>query len=165
MKFMKIAVYPGSFDPPTEGHLNIIERGLNLFDKIIVVVAVNSSKNRLLTVEERVQLLREIFKKFPAVEVDSFKDELLVKYAQSRKATAILRGLRTLQDYEYEFQMALTNKKLAPAIETVFMMTEPQYAHVSSTLIREVARLGGSVSGMVPDAVEKKLNKKRERKK
>lgn len=165
MKFMKIAVYPGSFDPPTEGHLNIIERGLNLFDKIIVVVAVNSSKNRLLTVEERVQLLREIFKKFPAVEVDSFKDELLVKYAQSRKATAILRGLRTLQDYEYEFQMALTNKKLAPAIETVFMMTEPQYAHVSSTLIREVARLGGSVSGMVPNAVQKKLNKKRERKK
>ncbi|MBI2067282.1 MAG: pantetheine-phosphate adenylyltransferase [Deltaproteobacteria bacterium] len=162
---MKIAVYPGSFDPPTEGHLNIIERGLNLFDKIIVVVAVNSSKNRLLTVEERVQLLREIFKKFPAVEVDSFKDELLVKYAQSRKATAILRGLRTLQDYEYEFQMALTNKKLAPAIETVFMMTEPQYAHVSSTLIREVARLGGSVSGMVPNAVQKKLNKKRERKK
>lgn len=165
MRFMKIAVYPGSFDPPTEGHLNIIERGLNLFDKIIVVVAVNSSKNGLLTVEERVQLLREIFKKFPAVEVDSFKDELLVKYAQSRKATAILRGLRTLQDYEYEFQMALTNKKLAPAIETVFMMTESQYAHVSSTLIREVARLGGSVSGMVPNAVQKKLNKKRERKK
>ena len=157
---MTTAICPGSFDPPTEGHINIIERGLELFDKVIVAVAVNSNKTTILTPEERVALLKETFKGRPAIEVDSFKDRLLVEYVRSKKGKAILRGLRTVQDYEYEFEMALANKKLAPEIETVFMMTESQYSHLSSSLIKEILSLGGSGQGMVHPAVERLLKRK-----
>ena len=155
-----IAVCPGSFDPPTDGHLNIIERGLKLFDKVIVVVAVNSSKKTILTAEERVTLLKEIFKGRTNVEIDTFSDRLLVDYVRSKKARAILRGLRTVQDYEYEYQMALANKKLANDIETIFMMTESHFSHLSSTLIKEILSLGGAGEGMIPKIVEKKLKEK-----
>jgi pantetheine-phosphate adenylyltransferase len=155
-----VAVCPGSFDPPTEGHINIIERGLKLFDKVIVAVAVNSSKKTMFTPEERVKLLKEIFKGRDAIEVDTFEDRLLVDYVRSKKAQVILRGLRTVQDYEYEFQMALANKQLASEIETVFIMTEAQYSHLSSSLIKEILYLGGKGTGMIPPFVEKKLKEK-----
>lgn len=156
----KIAVCPGSFDPPTEGHLNIIRRGLELFDKVIVAVAVNSQKRSTFSTEERISLLRELLKGERGIEVDSFEDLLLVDYARSKKATAILRGLRTVQDYEYEFQMALANKQIAPKIETVFIMTEAPYSHVSSSISKEIIMLGGPGKGMVPPQVEKKLKEK-----
>ena len=155
-----IAVCPGSFDPPTEGHVNIVERGLKLFDKVVVAVAVNSSKKAIFTAEERVSLLKEIFKNQPKVEVDSFADRLLVDYVRSKKAGAILRGLRTVQDYEYEFQMAIANKELAADLETIFMVTEARYSHLSSTLIKEIVSLGGAGKGMVPSLVEKRLKEK-----
>ena len=155
-----VAVCAGSFDPPTEGHINIIERGLKLFDRIIVAVAVNSSKKTLLTAPERIALLKEIFQKTSSVEIDCFEDRLLVDYVRSKKASVILRGLRTVQDYEYEFQMALANKKLGPDIETAFIMAESEYSHLSSSLIKEILFLGGSGKGMVPPAVEKKLKAK-----
>lgn len=155
-----VAVCPGSFDPPTEGHINIVERSLKMFDKVVVAVAVNSSKKTLLSLEERVVLLKDIFKKHPGVEIDTFQDRLLVDYARSKKAQVILRGLRTIQDYEYEFQMALANRQLAPEIETVFMMTESQFSHISSTLIKEILTLGGPGQGLVPSAVEKKVREK-----
>lgn len=155
-----IAVCAGSFDPPSQGHINIIERGLKVFGRVIVAVSVNSAKKTVLTPEERVQLLKEIFKKEPRVEVDAFEGKLLVEYARSKKAQALLRGIRTIQDYEYEFQMAIANRKLAPEIETVFMMTESEYSHVSSSLIKEIVSLGGSVDGMIPAVAEKKLKEK-----
>lgn len=158
-----IAVYPGSFDPPTEGHINIIERGLKLFDKVVVAVAVNSQKKTTFTPEERVALLKDIFKGRPGVEIDTFEDRLLVDYVRSQKARAILRGIRTVQDYEYEFQMALANKKLAPELETIFMMTDSEFSHLSSTLIKEILHLGGPGAGMVPAGVEKKLKEKLKR--
>lgn len=154
------AICPGSFDPPTQGHINIIERGLELFDRVIVAVAVNSAKKTTLTAAERVTLLKEIFKGSPRVEIDTFEDRLLVDYVRSKKARAVLRGLRTVQDYEYEFQMALANKKLAPEVETVFMMTESEYSHVSSSLIKEILTLGGSGEGMIPPIAEKKFKEK-----
>lgn len=157
---MTTAVCPGSFDPPTEGHINIVERGLALFDKVIVAVAVNSNKKCIFTAEERVALLKEIFKGRPNVEVDSFKDALLVEYARAKKAKTILRGLRTIVDYDFEFQMALANKKLAPEIETLFMMTESQNSYISSSLIKEIVFLGGTVKGMIHPMVEEKLKKK-----
>lgn len=158
-----VAVCPGSFDPPTEGHLNIIRRGLKLFDKVIVAVAVNSSKKTIFTAAERVALLKDLLKGKPGIEVDSFEDRLLVEYVRSKKATVILRGLRTIQDYEYEFQMALANKTLDSDIETVFMMTESQYSHLSSSLIKEIIHLGGPGKGMVDPMVEKKLKEKLKR--
>lgn len=158
-----IAVCPGSFDPPTEGHLNIIERALKLFPKIIVAVAVNSSKKTLFTTEERVSLLKELLKKHSGIEVDSFEDRLLVEYVRSKKAQVVVRGLRTIQDYEYEFQMALANKQLAPEIETVFIMTEPPYSHISSSLTKEILKLGGPGKGIVPPLVEKKIREKLKR--
>ena len=154
---MTTAVYPGSFDPPTEGHLNIIRRALKIFDKVIVAVAVNSAKSCTFTAAERVALLKEICGNDPKLEFDTFQDKLLVEYARQKKAGAILRGIRALQDYEYEFQMALANRQLAPDVETVFLMAESEYSHLSSTLIREIIRLGGSGKGMVPPMVEKKL--------
>ena len=162
---MKIAVCAGSFDPPSVGHINIIERGLNLFDKVIVAVAVNSSKKATFTDAERVTMLKEIFKEAPNVEVDSFSDELLVNYARRKKANILLRGLRTVSDYEYEFQMALANKKLAPELETVFMMTEARYSHLSSSLIKEIVGLGGESEDMLPKGVTKKLKSKLAREK
>ncbi len=157
---IKIAVCAGSFDPPTEGHLNIIRRALKLFDKVIVVVAVNSQKKSVFTTEERIALLKDLLKGEKGVEVDSFENKLLVDYARSKKAQVILRGLRTIQDYEYEFQMALANKQIAPEIETVFMMTESPFSHVSSSITKEIVSLGGSGEGMLPPLVEKKLKEK-----
>lgn len=156
-----VAVCPGSFDPPTEGHTNIIERGLKIFDRVIVAVAVNSAKKTTLTAAERVELLQGLFRGRPNVQVDTFEDRLLVDYVRSKGARVILRGLRTIQDYEYEFQMALANKNLAPDIETVFMMTESQYSHLSSSLIKEILHLGGSGAGMLHPTVEKKLKGKK----
>ncbi len=154
-----IAVCPGSFDPPTLGHLNIIERGIPLFDKIIVAVAINTSKKSAFTPEERVEMLKSLFKGRKNVEIDTFTG-LLVNYARKKKAKTILRGLRTVQDYEYEFQMALANQKMAPDIETIFMMTESSYSHISSSIIKEVIYFGGSGKGMIPPLVEKKLKEK-----
>ena len=156
----KIAVCAGSFDPPTEGHINIIHRGLKLFDKVIVAIAVNSQKKSTFTTAERIALLKELFPGEKGVEIDSFENKLLVEYARSKKAQVLLRGLRTIQDYEYEFQMALANKHIAPEIETVFMMTESLYSHVSSSITKEIVSLGGSGEGMLPPLVEKKLKEK-----
>ena len=150
----KIAIYPGSFDPPTYGHMNIVERGLGIFQKIIIAVARNTSKKSLFTPEERVDLLRKLFKGRRDVEVDYFEG-LLVGYALKKKSNVILRGLRTVADYEYELQMSFANKNLSPNIETIFMMTESRYSHISSTIIKEIAFFGGSVKNMVHPLVEK----------
>ena len=154
-----IAIYPGSFDPPTYGHMNIVERGLGIFQKIIIAVARNTSKKSLLTPEERVELLRKLFKGRRDVEVDYFEG-LLVGYAQKKKSNVILRGLRTVGDYEYELQMSFANKNLSPQIETIFMMTENRYSHISSTIIKEIAFFGGSVKNMVHPLVEKTIKAK-----
>lgn len=159
-KTKKIAVYPGSFDPPTDGHLNIIERGAKLFDEVVVAIAVNSSKKPLLTIQERLKTLKVLLKKHRNVRLDFFENKLLVHYAREKKATAILRGLRTVQDYEYEFQMALANKQLAPEIETVFMMTDSGLSHLSSSLVKEILSLGGSGKNLVPPLVEKIVHQK-----
>ncbi|MDO8461817.1 MAG: pantetheine-phosphate adenylyltransferase [Deltaproteobacteria bacterium] len=156
----KIALCAGSFDPPTNGHLNIIERGTRLFDKVVVAVAVNSGKKTTFTAQERVEMLKEIFKGRTDIEIDTFEDRLLVDYARSKKAVVLLRGLRNITDYEYELQMALANKKLAAEIDTIFMMTESQYSHLSSSLLKEIVFLGGSVDEMIHPLVEKKLKKK-----
>jgi pantetheine-phosphate adenylyltransferase len=155
-----IAIYPGSFDPPTMGHLNIVERGLGIFKKIIIAVAKNTSKDNLFSPEERVRLLKEIFKKNKNVEVTYFHG-LLVDYARKKKAQVILRGLRTVADYEYELQMAFSNKSLNPEIETIFLMTENRYSHLSSTLIKEIAHFGGSIAKLVPPQVQKALKASR----
>jgi len=154
-----IAIYPGSFDPPTYGHMNIVERGLGIFQKIIIAVARNTSKKSLLTPEERVELLRKLFKGRRDVEVDYFEG-LLVGYAKKKKSNVILRGLRTVGDYEYELQMSFANKNLSPQIETIFMMTENRYSHISSTIIKEIAFFGGSVKNMVHPLVEKTIKAK-----
>jgi pantetheine-phosphate adenylyltransferase len=156
---MKLAVYPGSFDPLTNGHVDIIERGTHLFDKIVVAILVNVEKSPLFTMEERVDILREVFKGRPNVEVDTF-DGLLVDYVAKRKADVIVRGLRALSDFETEFQMALMNRRLSPDIETVFMMPAEQYTYISSRLIKEVFSLGGQVRGLVPEIVESRLTEK-----
>jgi len=156
---MKLAVYPGSFDPVTNGHLDIIERAACLFDQVIVAVSVNSGKNPLFTLEERVELLRETVKPFKNVSVDSFEG-LTVNYTAGKKAQAIIRGLRAISDFENEFQMALTNKKLQPDVETVFMMSRAQWSFLSSSVVKEVASLGGCIGEFVPAVVEKKLKEK-----
>ena len=157
---MKLAVYPGSFDPLTNGHVDIIERGTHLFDKIIVAILVNVEKSPLFTMEERVEIVREVFKGRPNVEVDTFNG-LLVDYARKRRASAIVRGIRAVSDFEFEFQMALMNRRLSPNVETVFMMPAEQYTYISSRLIKEVFALGGRVHGLVPDMVEERLRVKR----
>ena len=156
----KIAIYPGSFDPITHGHVNVIERGLKIFDRVIVAVAVNSDKKTVLTLEERLKLLSDVLGHMDRVDVDSFKDRLLVEYAQSKGAQVLMRGLRTVSDYEYEFQMAHANRALAPDIDTIFLMTESHFSHLSSTLIKEIARYGGSCDGLLDPRVEKKLKEK-----
>ena len=156
---MKLAVYPGSFDPLTNGHIDIIERGTHLFDKIIVAILVNVDKSPLFTTQERVEIVRDVFKGRPNVEVDTF-DGLLVDYLTRRKADVIVRGLRALSDFEAEFQMALMNRRLGPNIETVFMMPAEQYTYISSRLIKEVFALGGRVHGLVPELVEQRLREK-----
>jgi len=154
-----LAVYPGSFDPPTNGHVDIISRGARLFDRIIVAILVNAEKSPLFSMEERVEILRDVFKEQPNVEVDTF-DGLLVEYVERRQAQVIVRGLRAVSDFEFEFQMALMNRRLTPRIETVFMMPAEQYTYISSRLIKEVFALGGRVQGLVPDLVEQRLRAK-----
>ncbi|MEW6321148.1 MAG: pantetheine-phosphate adenylyltransferase [Acidobacteriota bacterium] len=155
----RLAVYPGSFDPLTNGHVDIIERGSHLFDEIVVAVLVNVEKAPLFSVDERVGIIREVFRHRGNVRVDTF-DGLLVEYCERVGACAIVRGLRAVSDFEYEFQMALMNRRLAPQIETVFMMPAEQYTYISSRLMKEVFMLGGRVSGLVPPIVEDRLRLK-----
>ena len=154
-----IGVYPGTFDPITRGHLDVIERGLKLFDVLIVAVAESMTKAPLFDVGERLDLIRRELKGKKNVKVESF-DCLLMDYIRMKGATTVLRGLRVISDFEYEFQMALTNRKLDPGIETVFMMTSEEYAHISSRFIKEIARLGGDVTAFVTPNVARKLKKK-----
>ena len=156
---MKIAIYPGTFDPITNGHLDIIERARKVFDTVIVTIARNSSKNPLFSDKERLEMIREVVKGMKQVEVDSF-DGLLVNYAKKKKATAVLRGLRAISDFEYEFALALTNRKLNDTLETVFLMPSERYTYLNSTIVREIARLGGDVSDFVPPVVKKAFDKK-----
>ena len=152
----RIAVYPGTFDPVTNGHVDIAERGLKLFDKIIVAILNNPIKECLFTIEERLEMLESSFENYPDITVETFNG-LLVDYAASQNCIAILRGMRAVSDFEYEFQMALMNRRLNPAIETVFMMPAESYSYVSSRLVKEVFQLGGRVSDLVPPAVERRL--------
>jgi pantetheine-phosphate adenylyltransferase len=154
---MRSAIYPGTFDPITNGHLDLIERGLMLFDEIIVAVAPSPKKQPLFSLEQRLHLIRESVARLHRVKVESF-DCLLVDYAASRNGVAIIRGLRAVSDYEYELQMTLMNRKLNNSIVTVFMMPSLRYSFLSSTIVKEVASFGGSVSGLVPDAVEAALS-------
>ncbi|HLZ49401.1 MAG TPA: pantetheine-phosphate adenylyltransferase [Candidatus Acidoferrum sp.] len=154
-----IAIYPGSFDPVTNGHLDLIERGEKMFDLLIVAVLRNAEKQPLFSVQERVEMLREVSKQWTAVEVDVF-DGLLVDYARKRGAGVILRGIRAVSDYEYELQMALMNRKLEPRLETVFMLPGLSYSYLSSKLVREIAQLGASLNGLVPPIVEERLKAK-----
>lgn len=156
---LKKGICAGSFDPPTLGHLNIIERGLKIFDELIVAVAINTSKAPILSAEERVTLLRRLLKDRPNVKVTSFEG-LLVEFAKGKGAHTLLRGIRNMSDYEYESQMALVNKELHPDIETVFMMTEGKYSHLSSTFIKEILHFGGSTRGMIHPEVEQALKEK-----
>lgn len=155
----RLAIYPGSFDPPTNGHLSIIQRGLRVFDGLIVAIAYNSKKTPLFSVEERKRFLRQAVGDDPRVEIDAFEG-LLVNYAQERKVPIILRGLRAVSDFEFEFQLANMNRKLYPEVETVFMMTGEDYFYVSSQLVREVASLGGRLDGLVPPPVGQALRSK-----
>lgn len=152
----RIAVYPGTFDPLTNGHVSLIERGLGVFDRIIVAVAGDTPKNPLFSLEERVSIAREVFYSEPRVEVEPFSG-LLVEYVHSRGVNTILRGLRAVSDFEYEFQMALMNRKLKHNIHTVFMVTDHRYLYISSTIVKDVARLGGVINGLVPETVKARM--------
>jgi len=153
------AIYPGSFDPLTNGHLDLIERGSKIFDELVVAILRNPDKNPLFSVAVRRYMLEELTTKFKNVRIDTF-DGLTVDYAIKVGATAILRGIRAISDYEYELQMALMNRKLHPELETVFMMPAEKYSYLSSRLVREVARLGGNIQGLVPEMVEQRLKEK-----
>jgi pantetheine-phosphate adenylyltransferase len=154
------AIYPGSFDPLTNGHVDIIQRGSRMFDRIIVAILLNLDKSPLFNASERLAIARDVFRERPNVEVDTF-DGLLVDYARRRKASVIVRGLRAVSDFEYEMQMALMNRHLNPEVETVFMMPAEPYTYVSSRLVKEVVALGGSVHGLVPELVEQRLRDKK----
>jgi len=154
-----VAIYPGSFDPPTNGHLDLIARGSEIFDELIVAILRNPEKSPLFSVGERRNMLEQLTTDYKNVSVDTF-DGLTVDYAAKVNAGAVLRGIRALSDYEYELQMALMNRKLRPQLETVFMMPAEQYSYLSSRLVREVARLGGAVDGLVPEMVEQRLREK-----
>lgn len=153
------AICAGSFDPPSYGHINIIERGLKIFDRVIVAIAVNGAKKTLFTPDERIDILKQIFKNEARVEFDYFEG-LLVNYAREKKVHTILRGIRTVADYEYELQISLANRMLEPKIETVFMMTEGRFSYISSSIIKEVISLGGSGKDMIHPFVEDRLKKK-----
>lgn len=155
----KVAIYPGTFDPVTNGHVDIIQRAITIFDKIIVAIAINPDKEPLFTLEERVTILRETVKDIPNVGVDTFRG-LLVDYAKKRDACAIVRGLRAVSDFEYEFQMALMNRRLNRDIQTFFLMTGLRWIFTSSSIIKEAAQFGGNVEGMVPAIVNQKLKEK-----
>jgi pantetheine-phosphate adenylyltransferase len=159
---MKIAIYPGTFDPVTNGHLDILERALKLFDKVIITVARNSSKNPFFTEDERIALLKQATKYYKNVDVDSFEG-LLVDYVKRTKAIAVVRGLRAMTDFEYELQMALMNRKLYENMETVFLMPNEKYTYLSSNIVREIASLGGNVTKLVPPVVNKAFRQKRRR--
>jgi len=155
---MKIAVYPGSFDPVTNGHIDIIERAAKIFDLVHVAIIVNPEKTPYFDIDEREQMLKAAVRNIKKAKVDSF-DGLLVDYAKTKKACAIVRGLRAVSDFDYEFQMALTNLRMCPEIETVFIMTDYKYSYLSSSLVKQIASLGGNVSGLVPKIVINKLKK------
>ena len=155
----RLAIFPGSFDPLTNGHVDIVLRSTQLFERVLIAVLVNADKKPLFSAGERVEIIREVFREYPNVEVDTF-DGLLVAYARRKRASAIVRGLRAVSDFEYEFQMALMNRHMEPTLETVFMMPAEQYTYLSSRLIKEVFTLGGSVRGLVPPAVEDWMRKK-----
>jgi pantetheine-phosphate adenylyltransferase len=154
-----VAIYPGSFDPVTNGHLDLIERGQKMFDHLIVAVLNNVEKKPLFTIPERVDMLREVTKRWAGVEVDVFQG-LLVDYARKREAAVILRGIRAISDYEYELQMALMNRKLEPRLETVYMLPGESYSYLSAKLVREIAQLGGPLTDLVPPIVEERLRLK-----
>lgn len=156
---MTLAVYPGTFDPVTYGHLDLVERGSRLADELVIAILRNEDKQPMFTVDERMELLREAVAKYPNVSVDTF-DGLLVDYARRRGASVILRGLRAVSDFEYELQMAMMNRRLAPSLETAFLMPNEAWSYVSSRLVREVARLGGDVSGLVPPNVARALKER-----
>ncbi len=154
-----VGVYPGSFDPITNGHLDLILRGSRIVDRLVVAVLRNEHKKPLFSVEERVEMLQEVVQAIPSVQVDSF-DGLLVDYTARQNATVIFRGIRAISDYEYELQMALMNRRLAPDIETVFMMAGEAYSFISSRIVKEVIRLGGNIGGLVPPSVEARLRQR-----
>lgn len=156
---MRLAVYPGTFDPITNGHLDLVERGLRVFDKIIIAVAPSFKKQSLFNFNERMGFIRESIKSCKNVEVEAF-DGLLVDYVRKKNGVAIIRGLRAVSDFEYELQMALMNRRLNMTIETVFMMPSEEFSFLTSTIVKEVASFGGSVKGLVPDVVEKAMRKK-----
>lgn len=156
---MRIAIYPGSFDPPTNGHCDIIRRSAKLFDRLIVAVAINPEKKYFFSIEERIAMLKEIVSEYGNIEVDHF-DGLLVEYAAKTNAVTIIRGLRALSDFEYEFELALMNRHLNENVDTIFMMTDEHYSFIRSSLVKEVARLGGDISDKVPSVVERYLRKR-----
>ncbi|MCS6989644.1 MAG: pantetheine-phosphate adenylyltransferase [Chloroherpetonaceae bacterium] len=154
---MKRAIYPGTFDPFTNGHIDILERACNIFDEIIIAVAINSQKRPMFSADERAEMIRESVSRFPRVAVDTLQAGLLIDYAREKNAVAIIRGLRQVADFEYEFQIALMNRHLCPDITTVFLMPNEKYTYLTSSIIREVASLGGDVSDFVPEPVLKRL--------
>lgn len=164
MKMDKIAIYAGSFDPFTKGHQNVIDRGLRVFDKIIVALAHNVSKKTIFSLDDRLEIIKEIYKDRDNIVVDSFEG-LLVDYSKKIGTSVLLRGMRSVSDFEYELQMALANKTLYSEIETIFIVTDSKYSHISSSLIREIVSLGGSVKKMVPGVVERRLKEKQNQKK
>ena len=151
-----LGIYPGSFDPVTNGHLDLIHRGARIFDELVVAILRNPEKNPLFTVPERREMLEAMTRNLPNVRIDEFEG-LMVDYARSKGAVAVMRGIRAISDYEYEFQMALMNRKLDPNLETIFMMPAEKFSYLSSRLVKEVARLGGSVEGLVPEMVAERL--------
>src|ERR1044071_4862379 len=154
-----IAIYPGSFDPITNGHLDLIQRGSRMFDRLIVSILRNDVKQALFSVEERMEMLRDVVQVYPNVAVDSFEG-LLVEHAKASSAAVLLRGIRAISDYEYELQMALMNRRLEPELETVFLLANESYSFISSRLVKEVFRLGGSITGLVPPSVEGRLRRR-----
>ena len=155
----RLAIFPGSFDPLTNGHVDIILRSAHLFERIVVAVLVNPDKQPLFSPDERIGIIREVFREYPNIEVESF-DGLLVQYARRRRASAIVRGIRAVSDFEYEFQLASMNRHLIPEAETLFLTPAEQYSFISSSLVRESSRLGGDVSGFVHPAVQQALRQR-----